>query len=240
MYSGLPAVGKTAFAVTLLKNIGVEQRIPVALFSLELTNAQIVKRLFKNIAFNHESIDCDLFEDMLAIGKEDQYKLLESPIYLDDTASMSIDEIDPIVASFASSKGIKLVIIDYLQLIQSFQVKGDEIMKRLKAIALAHGVCIIALSQLNKNLNPIKSYVSNSVNDLFEKNSKAIINHSDIVLLLCRHKCNNHLGNFTEHQDIAEVIVLKGQSIQNMIVNLYFIPDYVKFTELKSNNYLIR
>ena len=60
------------------------------------------------------------------------------------------------------------------------------------------------------------------------------------MLLLCRHKCNNHLGNFTEHQDIAEVIVLKGQSIQNMIVNLYFIPDYVKFTELKSNNYLIR
>lgn len=169
MYSGLPAVGKTAFAVTLLKNIGVEQQIPVALFSLELTNVQIVKRLLKNIAFNHESIDCYLFEDMLAIGKEDQYKLLESPIYLDDTASMSIDEIDPIVASFASSKGIKLVIIDYLQLIQSFQVKGDEIMKRLKAIALAHGVCIIALSQLNKNLNPIKSYVSNSVNDLFKK-----------------------------------------------------------------------
>ena len=230
--TGRPAMGKTAFAITLMMNIGLKQQIPVAFFSIEMSNAQIGKRILKNWASDDFNISAENSEDIEQIDyKQLLYKLYKAPIFLDDTPIISIDEIEDKIVNLISKYGVKVVIIDYLQLIKDFAVNPNEIMTRLKAIALNHGICIITISQLYKDFYPLKPYDSDEDEDFFRDATKDIMNNSDEVILLYRHDYYTQIDDSAEPQNIAEAIILKGQNEQIEIAPLTFLPEFARFTD---------
>ena len=218
--AGRPAMGKTAFAITLMVNIGIEQQIPVAFFSIEMCNIKIVKHILKNWSFydfDCQSVDS---EDIKHTNYQQELcKLSESPIYLDDTPSISINEIEDKITSLISNYGVKVVFIDYLQLIRGFEENPDDIMRRLKAIAIEKEICIISLSQLYNKRIPSEEYEFDD--SFFKDGTNAIMNNCDIVALLYRPYVYN---------DDAEMRFLKGQKHKNNIIPLSFIRDQAMFT----------
>lgn len=232
--TGRQAVGKTAFAITLLVNIGIQQQIPVAFFSIEMSNVQIVKRILKNWASDDFNITAENSED---IKLADWLQLLyKAPIFLDDTPSISIDEMEDKISNLISNYGVKVVFIDYLQLINGFEVNPDNIMKRLKDIAINHGISIVIISQLYQDFYPLKPYDSTSDEDFFRGATKDIMVNSDEVVLLYRHDYYTPIDDSAEPQNIAEAIILKGQNEQIEIVPLTFLPEFAKFTDYIVDN----
>ena len=227
--TGRPAIGKTAFAITLIVNIGIQQQIPVAFFSIEMSNVRIVKRILKNWAFydfDCRSVDS---EDIKHTNYQQELcKLSESPIYLDDTPIIGIDEIEDKITNLISSYGVKLVIFDFLQLIKDFEVNYDEIMKRLKTLAVEKDVCIINLSQLYKNFNPLELCGFHEAD--FRDATKAIMNNSDTVALLYRPA----LYDYAKPRNLAVLEIVKGQNDQNEIIQLNFFENFAKFTNRDS------
>ena len=228
--TGLPAMGKTAFAITLMVNIGIKQQIPVALFSLEMSNDEIIRRLSRNV-FDTESIDKTSSEDRQSIDTQKQWSLSDAPIYLDDTPSMDIEDIEGKISSMVSANGVKIAIIDYLQLIQGFEDKSGEIMMRLKAMANDQGVCLITISQLYKDFYPLKPYNYASDEDFFRGATKDIMDNSDAVVLLYRHDYYTPIDDSAEPQNIAEAIIIKSKNEQIEKAQLYFLSEFAKFTD---------
>lgn len=232
--AGRPAMGKTAFAVTLLVNIGIKQQIPVAFFSIEMSNAQIVKRILKNWASDDVNITTENSED---IKLADWLQLLyKAPIFLDDTPIRSIDDMEGKIANLISNYGVKGVFIDYLQLINGFEGNPDNIMKRLKAIAINHGISIVIISQLYKDFYPLNPYDSDSDEDFFRGATKDIMDNSDTVILLYRHDYYTPIEDYVEHQNKAEAIILKGNKEQIESVPLTFLPEFASFTDYVPEN----
>ena len=227
--TGRPAMGKTAFAITLMMNIGIKQQIPVAFFSIEMSNAQIVKRILKNLASDDFNITAENSED---IKLADWLQLLyKAPIFLDDAPFISIDDMEGKITNLISNYGVKVVFIDYLQLINGFEVNPDNIMKRLKGIAINHGISIIIISQLYKDFYPLKPYDSDSDQDFFRGATKDIMDNSDAVILLYQHDYYTQIEDSVEHQNKAEAILLKGYNEQIETVPLTFLPEFVSFTD---------
>lgn len=235
--TGRSAMGKTAFAITLIMNIGLKQRIPVAFFSIEMSEVQICEHILKNCGIYKS--DC-LSEDSEDFNPSDYKKelctLAESPIYIDDTPSISIDEMEDKITSLISNYGVKVVFIDYLQLINGFEVNPDSIMKCLKGIAINHGISIAIISQLYKDFYPLKPYDSDSDEDFFRGATKDIMDNSDTVILLYRHDYYTPIEDSFEHQNKAEAIILKGNNEQIETVPLTFLPEFAKFTDYIADN----
>ena len=156
-----PAMGKTAFVLSMAKNIAVDRNIPVAIFSLEMSNVQLVNRLIMNV--------CELEGDKIKTGKmtkEDKIRLNTKinimkgkPLYMDDTPSLSIFELRSKARKLVREHQVKMIIIDYLQLMNaqgsSFGSREQEvsiISRSLKALAKELDIPIIALSQLNRGV----------------------------------------------------------------------------------------
>ena len=230
--TGRPAMGKTAFAITLIMNIGLKQRIPVTFFSIEMSEVQICERILKDCGINKS--DC-LSDDSEEFNHTDYgqelSKLAESPIYIDDTPSISIDEMEDKIANLISKYGVKVVLIDYLQLIGGFDVNPDNVMRRLKAIAINHGISIILLSQLYKDYYPSKPYDSDADEDFFRGATKDIMANSDEVVLLYRHGNYTPIEDSAEPQNKAEAILLTGNNEQIETVPLTFLPEFASFTD---------
>ncbi|MDE5791266.1 MAG: DnaB-like helicase C-terminal domain-containing protein, partial [Muribaculaceae bacterium] len=225
--TGRPAMGKTAFAITLIMNIGFKQRIPVAFFSIEMSEVQIYERILKNCGIYKSDCLSDDSEDFNPSDyRQELCKLAESPIYIDDTPSISIDDMEGKIANLISNYGVKVVFIDYLQLINGFEVNPDNIMKRLKGIAINHGISIVIISQLYKDYYPLKPYDSDSDEDFFRGATNDIMNNSDSVILLYRHDYYTPIEDYVEHQIKAEAIILKGNNEQIETVPLTFLPEF--------------
>ena len=155
-----PAMGKTAFVLTMARNMAVEHKVPVAVFSLEMSSVQLVKRLMVS--------ETGLSAEKIRGGKKlEEYEwaqldsklnqLSEAPLYIDDTPSLSIYEFRSKARRLVANAGVKLIIIDYLQLMTGPpELKGmreqevSSISRSLKAIAKELNIPIIALSQLSR------------------------------------------------------------------------------------------
>ena len=156
-----PAMGKTAFVLSMAKNIAVDFRNPVALFSLEMSNVQLVNRLISNVC----EIESGKIKSGQLAGHEWQqldYKLknlLDAPLYVDDTPSLSVFELRTKARRLVREHGVKIIIIDYLQLMNasgmafgSRQEEVSTISRSLKGLAKELNIPIIALSQLNRGV----------------------------------------------------------------------------------------
>ncbi len=190
-----PAMGKTAFTLSMARNIAVDSKIPVAFFSLEMSSIQLITRLI--------SSETGISSDKLRTGKLTEadferlthktQSLLEAPLYIDDTPSLSIFDLRAKARKMVSQHKVKIIFIDYLQLMTAnTSGKGvgnreqeiSTISRNLKALAKELDLPIIALSQLSRNVESRLGHKRPQLSDLRE--SGAIEQDADIVTFLYR------------------------------------------------------
>lgn len=235
-----PAMGKTAFILSMAKNMAVDYNSPVAVFSLEMSNVQLVNRLIMNV--------CQLEGEKIKNGQLDTYEwqkfdrditqLLGAPIYVDDTPSLSIFELRSKARRLVREHKVQCLIIDYLQLMNasgmSFGSREQEvsiISRSLKGLAKELDIPIIALSQLNRGVEGRAGAEGKrpQLSDLRE--SGAIEQDADMVCFIHRPEYykifQDAAGNSLE--GIAEVIVAKHRNGATADVQLKFKGSYAKF-----------
>lgn len=234
-----PAMGKTAFALSMAKNMAIDQHIPVAFFSLEMANVQLVNRLIQNV--------CEIKGESLKSGQLKPYEwsqldvrikqLMGAPLYVDDTPALSVFELRTKARRLVREHGIKVIMIDYLQLMNaagmSFGSRQEEvstISRSLKGLAKELNIPILALSQLNRGVeNRPDSDKRPQLSDLRE--SGAIEQDADMVLFIHRpeyYKIYQDENN-NDLRGKAEIIIAKHRNggVGNVLLN--FRGEYVRF-----------
>lgn len=235
-----PAMGKTAFILSMAKNMAVDYNVPVAIFSLEMSNVQLVNRLIMNV--------CQLEGDKIKNGQlsdpewekfdRDITQLYSAPIYVDDTPSLSIFELRSKARRLVKEHKIQCIIIDYLQLMNasgmSFGSREQEvsiISRSLKGLAKELDIPIIALSQLNRGVEGRTGIDGKrpQLSDLRE--SGAIEQDADMVCFIHRpeyYKIYEDAQGNSLH-GIAEILVAKHRNGATGDVQLKFKNIYAKF-----------
>ncbi len=231
-----PAMGKTSFALSIIHNTSVVERYPSAFFSLEMSKEQIAMRLLslesriplKKIRSGF------LSEDELIKLTKVASDISASPIYIDDTASLSILELKAKARRLKREKDIKLIIIDYLQLmrssrrVESRQQEVAEISRGLKALAKELNIPVIALAQLSRQVE-MRADKKPQLADLRESGS--IEQDADLVMFI--HRPEYYKKNPTpEEEGIAEIIIAKQRNGPTDIIKLAFIKEITKFENL--------
>lgn len=230
-----PAMGKTAFALNLATNAALRGNAPVAIFSLEMSKDQLVNRILCSEAM----VDSNKVRTG-KLSEDDWVKLAgaigplsEAEIYIDDTPGISVTEIRTKCRKLSIDKGIGLVVIDYLQLVQGSKRAGSreqeiaEISRSLKILAKEINVPVIALSQLSRAVEQRPDHRP-MLSDLRESGS--IEQDADIVMFLYR---DDYYNKESEKKDIAEVIIAKQRGGQTGTVELLWMGQYTKFVNLE-------
>ena len=232
-----PSMGKTAFALNIAANAAIRAKIPVAIFSLEMSKDQLVTRML--------SSETGIDSNKLKTGKmeEDDWiklseglgPLSESEIYIDDTPGISITEIRNKCRKLKLEKNIGLVIVDYLQLVSGSNIRKNgsreqeisEISRSLKIIAKELNVPVIALSQLSRAPEQRRDDHRPMLSDLRE--SGAIEQDADIVMFLYR---DDYYNQESEKRNIAEVILAKHRSGSTGTIELAWFGSCTKFANI--------
>ena len=239
--AGRPAMGKTSFALSIAKNVAIDQRIPVAFFSLEMNNVQLVNRLISNT--------CEIEGKKVMNGQLDDAdwdrfdrnirKLEGAPLYVDETPGLSIFELRTKARRLAREKKVELIMIDYLQLMNAngmrFGNRQEEvstISRSLKQLAKELDIPILALSQLNRSVEQrgdAEGGKRPQLSDLRE--SGAIEQDADMVLFVHRpeyyHILNDEKGN--DLRGMAQIIIAKHRKGAVGDVLLNFRGEYTRF-----------
>ncbi|GAE87754.1 replicative DNA helicase [Acetivibrio straminisolvens] len=230
-----PAMGKTSFVLNIAQYAAVHARVPVAIFSLEMSKEQLVNRMLCCEAMvdsqkmrTGKLEDSDWQKVARALGP-----LSEAPIYIDDTPGVSVTEIRAKCRRLKIEKDLGLVVIDYLQLMQgrgkteSRQQEISEISRSLKILAKEINVPVLTLSQLSR-APELRADHRPILSDLRE--SGAIEQDADIVMFLYR---DDYYNPDTEKKNIAEVIVAKHRNGSTGTVELAWLGQYTKFANLE-------
>ena len=245
-----PAMGKTALVLSMAKNMAVNFNTPVAIFSLEMSNIQLVNRLISNV--------CELNGSKIKSGQLTTYEweklmtkvklLYSAPLYVDDTPSLSIFELRTKARRLVREHGVRIIIIDYLQLMNASGMKFGSreqevsmISRSLKQLAKELSIPIIALSQLNRSVESRTDGKRPQLSDLRE--SGAIEQDADIVCFIHRPEYYTKSSEDSEGNDIrglAEFIIAKHRSGSVEDVKMRFIGDYARFDNWDDNYNSIR
>lgn len=238
--AGRPAMGKTSFALSLAKNISVDYNVPVAFFSLEMNNVQLVNRLISNV--------CEIAGGKILSGKlsDDEWQrfdaridnLSNAPIYVDDTPGLSVFELRTKARRLVREKGVKMIMIDYLQLMNAngmnFNSRQEEvsmISRSLKGLAKELDIPVLALSQLSRAVEqrPGTDGKVPQLSDLRE--SGAIEQDADMVLFVHRpeyyHILQDEQGN--DLHGMAQIIIAKHRKGSTGNVLLNFRGEFTRF-----------
>jgi len=231
-----PSVGKTAFALSLARNAAVDHKVPVAIFSLEMATIQLVIRLLcAEGRLNAHLVRTGKLpsEEGIKLSKN-AHKLIEAPLYIDDTPAQTILEIRAKARRLKTEKNIGMIIIDYLQLMQgpsnseSREREISNISRSLKALAKELNIPIIALAQLNRSVEA-RTDKTPQLSDLRESGS--IEQDADVVIFLSRPEVHGMKmdkdGNSME--GVAEIIIGKQRNGPTGEVRLRFIKEYARF-----------
>jgi replicative DNA helicase len=233
--AGRPSMGKSAFALGIAEYAGVIEKIPTAIFSLEMSKEQLVQRML----CSHARVDAHKVRTgYLATSDWPRLtaaagKLSEAPIFIDDTPAISVMELRARARRLKSHHGIKLIILDYMQLMrgsamnmESRQQEISEISRSLKALARELSVPVIAISQLSRAVESRTDHRP-QLSDLRE--SGAIEQDADVVVLILREEYYNPSP---DNQGIAEVIIAKQRNGPVGSLKLAFIKEYTRFDNL--------
>lgn len=239
-----PAMGKTAFVLSMAKNMAVNYEIPVAIFSLEMSNVQLVNRLISNV--------CELGGEKIKSGQLspmewDQLmsrvkELQDARLYIDDTPSLSILELRTKARRLVREHQVRFIIIDYLQLMNATGMKFGSreqevsmISRSLKQLAKELDIPIVALSQLNRSVETRgkdgdRDSKRPQLSDLRE--SGAIEQDADIVCFI--HRPEYYLRSDTDMEGrnirgLAEFIVAKHRSGRVDDVKMRFRKEFARF-----------
>ena len=232
--AGRPSMGKSALASCIAEHVGVVEKKGVAFFSLEMSKEQLVQRML----CSHARVDAhkvrtgflsqaDWPRLVSAAGK-----LSEAPIYIDDTPGITVLELRAKARRLKSQFDIKMIILDYLQLMQgparseNRQQEISEISRSLKALARELDVPLIAISQLSRAVEQ-RSDHKPQLSDLRE--SGAIEQDADVVMLIVREEVYNPTE---ENKGMADLIVAKQRNGPIGSMKLVFLGEYMRFDNL--------
>ncbi len=240
-----PAMGKTAFVLSMAKNMAVEYNFPVAIFSLEMSNVQLVNRLIVNVSeiegekIKHGKLANFEWEQLHSRTSQ----LLNAPIFIDDTPSLSVFELRTKARRLVKEQKIQCIIIDYLQLMNasgmnygSREQEVSMISRSLKGLAKELNIPIIALSQLNRGVEGRTGADKRpQLSDLRE--SGAIEQDADMVLFI--HRPEYYKITQDENQNsllgIAEIIIAKHRNGSTDDIRLKFTKEFIKFENIGEN-----
>lgn len=235
-----PAMGKTAFVLSMAKNIAVNHRHPVAVFSLEMSNVQLVNRLIVNVCeIEGQKIKSGQLANHEWLQLDSKLKeLIDAPLYVDDTPSLSVFELRTKARRLVREHGVEIIIIDYLQLMNasgmSFGNRQEEvstISRSLKGLAKELNIPIVALSQLNRGVENRdgKEGKRPQLSDLRE--SGAIEQDADMVCFIHRpeyYKIYSDSNN-NDLRGMAEIIIAKHRNGATGDVLLRFKDKFARF-----------
>ncbi|MCB0408751.1 MAG: replicative DNA helicase [Flavobacteriales bacterium] len=241
-----PAMGKTSYVLSLARNAAVEGNMPVAIFSLEMSSVQLVTRLI--------SAESEISSEKLRSGnlRNDEIqqihtkitKLAEAPIFIDDTAGLSVFELRAKARRLKAQHDIKLLIIDYLQLMTAGGGNGGNreqeistISRSLKSIAKELNIPVLALSQLSRAVETRGGDKRPQLSDLRESGS--IEQDADMVQFIHRPDyygiTEDEEGNPTK--GLANIIIAKHRNGAVCDVHLKFVNELAKFQDMDSGHF---
>lgn len=232
-----PSMGKTAFVLNIAQHIGIREKQTVAFFSLEMSKEQLVQRMLcAESAIDSQRLRIGELEandwNKLVAGAD---RLSAAPIFIDDTAGISVMEMRSKARRLKMEHNLKLIIIDYLQLMQgSSSSKGNEnrqqeiseISRSLKALARELNVPVIALSQLSRSVES-RQVKKPMLSDLRESGS--LEQDADIVAFIYR---DDYYNPDTDKKNITEIIIAKHRNGPVDSVELFFHKQFTKFSDL--------
>lgn len=235
-----PSMGKSALAVNFAVNIAVSQKLPVGIFSLEMSKDQVVDRLISSVA------NVDLWRlrtgRLSAEGDDNDFAriqqamsiLAEAPIYIDDAATSNILQMRAMSRRLQAEHGLGLLVVDYLQLmeprntnINSMVQQMTEISRSLKGLARELNVPVLALSQLTRAVEQRSPQIPR-LSDLRE--TGAIEQDADVVLFIYRE---DRYNPETSRKNVADLIIAKHRNGPVGKVELYFDERFVSFRSLE-------
>lgn len=235
LIAGRPGMGKSSFAVNIAEHVAINDRNTVAIFNLEMPKEQIVNRILcsqamvNSIKMRTGDMDGDDWEKIGDVVN----KVASAPIYIDDTASVTVSQIRAKCRRLKQTKNLALVVIDYLQLMQSGkrsdsrQQEISEISRSLKILSKELNVPVIALSQLSR-ASESRSDKRPMLSDLRE--SGAIEQDADMVMFLYR---DDYYNKDTEEKNLAECIIAKHRSGETGMFKLGWRGEYTKFQNVE-------
>lgn len=234
-----PAMGKSALAVSMAQSIAIREKVPVVIFSLEMSKTEVVQRLMcaearvdSNRLRRGALQDSDWPKLSHALGR-----LAEAPIFIDDTANVTIMEMRAKCRRLKSKTGLGLVIVDYLQLMQPHPSRRSEnrvnevaeISRSLKLLARDLDVPVIAVSQLSRNLEH-RNDKRPLLADL--RDSGALEQDADLVIFIYRDEVYNQ---DSPQKGIAEIHIAKHRNGPTGKIDLAFLEHYTKFVNLEKS-----
>ncbi|MCX7728063.1 MAG: replicative DNA helicase [Bacteroidia bacterium] len=241
-----PAMGKSALMLTFAKNAAIEHGIPVAIFSLEMTAQDIVKRLLASLTHieldkinNGRLADYELIQIDQSIEK-----LGNIPLYIDDTSSLSLTELRAKARRLKVQYDIQLIIIDYLQLMSNrdksaFNSNREQeisgISRGLKSLAKELNIPIIALSQVNRAVEKEKENKMPKLSDLRESGS--LEQDADMVLFIYRPEYYTKEDTEPEMKNVAFVNIAKNRHGKTAEIKLRFHGAYSYFSDMNDMQY---
>ena len=237
-----PGMGKTAFALTMARNISIEHSFPIGFFSLEMSSEQLVNRLISSEAElgSAKLRKGDLADHEMVQLHEKIKDLSEAPIFIDDTPGLTIFELRAKARRLVKNHKVKIIIIDYLQLMNAGGNSGNReqeistISRSLKGIAKELKIPVIALSQVNRGVENRTGIGSKRpmLSDLRE--SGAIEQDADIVTFIYRPEYYKiyEWDNGDDSRGQAEIIIAKHRNGSLKNVRLKFIGEFAKFSNL--------
>ncbi len=232
-----PSMGKTAFTLNIAAHVGIEEKMPVAFFSLEMGAEQLFNRLIGAYA------EIDLSRLRSGFIQAEDYNrltqaaghLAEAPMFVDETPTLSIGDLRNKARRLVHQHGVKIIIIDYLQLMsaphrfENKAVEVGEISKGLKSIARELSIPVIALSQLNRGVES-RTDKRPMMSDLRE--SGAIEQDADVIAFLYREEYYLREKTPEDRKNTAEVIIGKNRNGPTGQLLLRFDNKYTKFSNL--------
>ena len=238
--AGRPAMGKTSFALSLLKNIAVDRRIPSAFFSLEMSKVQLADRLIANVTDIEVTkiANGQLSDIELSQYDSNLPTLMDAPIYIDDTPGLSLMELRTKARRLVREHGVKILFVDYLQLMNAngmhFSSRQEEvstISRSLKGLAKELNLPVIALSQLNRGVESREGLEGKrpQLSDLRE--SGAIEQDADMVLFVHRPEYYNIYqdDNGRDLRGMAQIIIAKHRKGATGDILLSFKAEFTRF-----------
>lgn len=232
-----PSMGKTALGINIATNAAIKAGAKVAIFSLEMSKEQLVQRMISAVAHVdlQKIISGRLNEDEWLQIIESMGPLSQTNIYIDDTAGISLTEMKAKCRRLKIEKGLDLILIDYLQLMQldgraeNRQQEISAISRGLKALAKEMECPVIALSQLSR-APELRSDHRPILSDLRE--SGAIEQDADVVMFLYR---DEYYNQDSDKKNIGEVIIAKHRNGPTGNVELVWLKEFTKFVNKESN-----
>lgn len=234
--AGRPSMGKTAFAINVAQNAAIKMDVPVAIFSLEMSKEQLSLRMLSSEA----RVDSQRLRKGF-LGETDWPKLTtaagtlsDASIFIDDTPAISVLEMKAKARRLKAEHGLGLIVLDYLQLMRgrdgssSREQEISEISRSLKALAKELNVPVVALSQLNRQVEA-RTDKRPQMADLRE--SGAIEQDADVILFIYRDEVYNKSEDNPD-KGMAEIIVGKQRNGPTGKATLSFLKDYTRFENL--------